>query len=53
MTFKEALHVVSSDVMIKMLVPNWALGLTQRLRNTRLAFDELEVLLSAIYVEKH
>jgi hypothetical protein len=43
MTFKEALHIVSTDVVFKLLLPEWAMGLTQRLRNVRAAFEELEV----------
>ncbi|KAG6886169.1 hypothetical protein C0993_000687 [Termitomyces sp. T159_Od127] len=42
LTFKDALHIVSSDVFIKLLVPEPALGLTKRFRGIRLAFDELE-----------
>lgn len=43
MTFKEALHIVSTDVYLRLLAPDWAMGLTERLKNVRLAFDELEV----------
>jgi hypothetical protein len=43
MTFKDALHVVSVDVVWKLLIPSWAMGLTARLRRVHLAFDELEV----------
>lgn len=43
MTFKDALHVVSSDIFLKLIVPNWALGLTERTRKVRLAFNELQV----------
>ncbi|TFY75699.1 hypothetical protein EWM64_g8312 [Hericium alpestre] len=42
MTFKDALHVVSSDVFLKLVVPDYAMGLTERLRNVRLAFEELD-----------
>ncbi|KAG5648538.1 hypothetical protein DXG03_003149 [Asterophora parasitica] len=42
MTFKGALHVVTTDIFLKLIVPERALGLTKRLRNVRLAFNELE-----------
>ncbi|KAJ3484838.1 hypothetical protein NLI96_g5368 [Meripilus lineatus] len=42
MTFKGALYLVSHDYLFKLILPNWAMGLTQRLRNVNLAFDELE-----------
>jgi len=41
MTFKDALHEVSSNVMIKAFVPDWALGLTTHFRRIRLAYKEL------------
>jgi hypothetical protein len=43
MTFKQALHVVSTDMALKLVVPEWAMGLTQKLRNVRIAFEEFEV----------
>ena len=43
MTFKEALHVVSNEMILKLIVPEWAMGLTERLRTVHVAFDELEV----------
>ncbi|GLB37921.1 putative cytochrome P450 [Lyophyllum shimeji] len=42
LTFKEALHVVSTDVFIKLVVPDRALGLTERLRSVKVAFEELK-----------
>ncbi|KAG6845908.1 hypothetical protein H0H87_000714 [Tephrocybe sp. NHM501043] len=42
LTFKDALHIVTTDIFLKLIVPERALGLTRRLRNVRLAFDELE-----------
>jgi len=32
MTFKDALHIVSIDMTLGIAVPNWAMGLTNRLR---------------------
>jgi hypothetical protein len=43
MTFKEALHIVSNDMILRLIVPEWAMGLTERLRNVHVAFEELEV----------
>ncbi|PSR70454.1 hypothetical protein PHLCEN_2v13705, partial [Hermanssonia centrifuga] len=44
MAFKDALHIVSTDVILKAVIPNWAmkLGPTKRIRNVVTAFDELE-----------
>ncbi|KIM82774.1 hypothetical protein PILCRDRAFT_455699 [Piloderma croceum F 1598] len=42
MTFKEALHIVSTDMGLRILVPEWAMGLTQRLRKIRIAFEDFE-----------
>ncbi|KAH9003544.1 cytochrome P450 [Lactarius hatsudake] len=41
MSFKDALHIVSSNLIIKMGVPNWAMKLTEHTRRVNLAFDEL------------
>jgi len=43
MTFKEALHIVSTDMGLRIIVPEWAMGLTQRLRKIRIAFEDFEV----------
>jgi hypothetical protein len=43
MTFKQALHIVSTDLILRAVVPGWAMGLTQRLRNIHIASEELEV----------
>jgi len=42
MTFKDSLHIVSTDVFFKLIFPRWALGLTERLKKVRIAFDELD-----------
>ncbi|KAJ3552189.1 hypothetical protein NM688_g4282 [Phlebia brevispora] len=44
MAFKDALHIVSTDVFMKFLVPDWILnmGLTKHMRDVKVAFDELE-----------
>ncbi|TFK49124.1 cytochrome P450 [Heliocybe sulcata] len=41
MTFKDALHIVSTDVFLKLIVPKWAMGWTERFRNCQTAFEEL------------
>ncbi|KAH9074315.1 cytochrome P450 [Lactarius deliciosus] len=41
MTFKDALHIVSSNLILKMGIPNWAMKLTEHTRRVNLAFDEL------------
>lgn len=43
LSFKQALHHVASDVFIKLGVPHWAMGLTERTRKAQESFDELEV----------
>lgn len=43
MTFKDVIHTVSSNVFFKLLIPNWGMRLTKKLRRIQLAFDELEV----------
>ena len=43
MTYHDALHIVASDFIIKLIVPSWALGLTARMRKVKLAFEELHV----------
>lgn len=42
-TFKNALHVVTTDIFLKLIVPDKALGITERTKNVKLAFDELHV----------
>ncbi|KAG6918711.1 hypothetical protein DXG01_012196 [Tephrocybe rancida] len=52
LTFKNALHIVTTDVFLKLIVPERALGLTQRLRDVRLAFDELERYMSEMIQQR-
>ena len=42
-TFKDALHTVSTHVVLRLVTPKWAFGLSEELRKTRQAYDELEV----------
>jgi hypothetical protein len=43
MTFKDALHILSTNVVLKIMVPDWAKNLTERTRKVNLAFAELRV----------
>ncbi|KAF9059688.1 cytochrome P450 [Rhodocollybia butyracea] len=43
MSFKVAIHEVSLGCLVKVLVPEWAMGLTAHLRRVRLAFEELNI----------
>jgi len=43
MTFKDAIHTASANIVLKLLAPDWAPGITERLRRVRLAFHELKV----------
>jgi hypothetical protein len=43
MTFKDALHILSSKVILKVVVPYWARNLTEQTRKVNLAFTELGV----------
>jgi cytochrome P450 len=42
MTFKDALHVLSSNLIFKIALPKWSMHLTERLRRINLAFDEMK-----------
>ncbi|KAI9438704.1 cytochrome P450 [Lactarius indigo] len=42
MTFKDALHVLSADLILKISLPKWAMNLTERTRRMSLAFAEME-----------
>ncbi|KAL5522930.1 hypothetical protein ACEPAF_1197 [Sanghuangporus sanghuang] len=41
MSFKDALHIVSTDMILPTVLPAWSLNLTQRLRNVRTAMADL------------
>jgi hypothetical protein len=43
MTFRDALHATLQGIVVKVLVPAWAMGFTKSFRHIRLAFDELQV----------
>ncbi|KAF8172489.1 cytochrome P450 [Pholiota molesta] len=41
MSFKDCLDTVTTNVFVKLALPRWAMGLTETLRRTDRAFDEL------------
>ena len=43
MTFKDALHILSTNLMLKITLPDWAKYLTKKKREVDLAFTELKV----------
>ncbi|KAG2144406.1 cytochrome P450 [Suillus bovinus] len=52
LTFKDAIHTVTQDLTLALLVPRWAMGLTKRFRRARLAFDELHRYLTEMIHER-
>ncbi|KAH8119953.1 cytochrome P450 [Phellopilus nigrolimitatus] len=52
MSFRTALSTVCKDLFLKLLVPNWASGLTQRYRNIYTAFDELQLYMEEMIKER-
>ncbi|KAH9003517.1 cytochrome P450 [Lactarius hatsudake] len=42
MTFKDALHILSSNLGLHFILPNWAMNLTEHTRRVNLAFNELK-----------
>ena len=43
MTFKDALHILSTNLIIKITLPSWTKGLTKHGRKVHQAFLELKV----------
>ena len=43
MTFKDALHILSTNLILKIVLPDWAKYLTKKKRETDLAFKEIKV----------
>jgi hypothetical protein len=43
MTFKDALHILSTNLILKIALPDWAKHLTSKTRKIDLAFKELKV----------
>jgi len=50
LTYKDALHTVTTNFLFKIHLPERALGLTKKLRDTRLAFDEIHVRLLLLHL---
>ncbi|KAK7044008.1 hypothetical protein VNI00_008178 [Paramarasmius palmivorus] len=42
LSFEETFRIVSSDIFIKVIVPNWLPNITEKIGRVRLAFDELK-----------
>ncbi|KAF4621313.1 hypothetical protein D9613_000776 [Agrocybe pediades] len=53
MSFKESLHIASSDVFMKVFLPNAAMKLTGRTRRVQTAFAELEEYMLKMIHERH
>lgn len=43
LSFKDALHIVSHDMILGVLFPKWAMSATARLASARDAIDDLKV----------
>ena len=48
MTFKDALHISSTNLLVKLALPDWAKYLTKHTRKVDLAFTELQVCCSIL-----
>lgn len=45
MTFKQALHTLSAELITVLAVPQWVMGISSRLRTVRLSIEEVQVCL--------
>ncbi|TDL22814.1 cytochrome P450 [Rickenella mellea] len=52
MSFKEALHIVSTEIVWKVSVPEWAMRFTQKLRTIKLAFEEIQIYMQEMIDER-
>ena len=48
MTFKDALHILSANMILKIALPKWATNLTKHTRKVNLAFMEIKVSCSKV-----
>ena len=48
MTFKDALHILSTNLILKIALPEWATNLTKHTRKVDLAFREIKVSCSTV-----
>ncbi|KIM40203.1 hypothetical protein M413DRAFT_446366 [Hebeloma cylindrosporum] len=54
MTFKDSLHIVTTDFFFKLIFPDKAMGLTKRMQRTRKAFEELRLyMVEMIHERQH
>jgi hypothetical protein len=53
MTFKDALHTSSANLISKISLPSWTANLTKHTRKTELAFNELKVPSPSLYLFYH
>lgn len=52
MTFRKAIEVATTEYVIKITIPRWALGLTNRFRYVRDGFDEMHLYIKEM-IEDH
>ena len=43
MSMKDALHLVSTGTIAKIMLPDWSLKLTKHLQSIKIAYEELQV----------
>ena len=48
MTFKDALHILSTNLILKIVLPRWAKHVSKHARKIDLAFRELKVCYSKL-----
>lgn len=51
-SFKEALHTVTTRIFLRLICPNWILNMTEKGRETRQGFEELGVYMSEMVKER-
>ncbi|KAG7088550.1 hypothetical protein E1B28_012532 [Marasmius oreades] len=52
LSFEETFQVVSRNVFLKVVLPDWLPNLTKRIRKVRLAFDELKLYMQEVMQRK-
>ena len=53
MSLRKAIEVATTEYVIKIMVPQWALGLTSHFRHVRDGFDDMHVRLSSEMFRAH
>jgi len=51
-SMKDALQVVSANIFVKVLLPDWSLNLTKGLQSIKIAYDELQMYMSEMIEER-